>query len=283
MLKDKTQWLDSFRKKKKPALVVAVCSGKGGVGKTSIALRLAQSFSETKKKVLIVDCDFNLANTSIKLGLSLKDSFLKVMKNPESLLTHVEQIRGFDLLPGCNGDVEILESRGAVTKSVVDILGMYSHHYDLIILDAPAGASKESLNLIALADFRVFVITPEPSSMTDGYSLFKLISEHYGCSNNLLVVNRYQDESQWKKVQNVMQDTAKKYAKDAFYFVGAIPEVSINHTDFDRYFLETADNSITQSFNKIKVNIDDIVSISRWESLRSQEEEIDSNKNFAFD
>lgn len=282
MHKDKSQWLDSFRKKKHPALVIAVCSGKGGVGKTSIALRLAQSFAEKNKKVLIVDCDFNLANTSIKLGLTLKDSFLRVIKNPDTLLSHVEKIRGFDLLPGCNGDVEVLESRGIITKSVVDILGMYSHHYDIIILDAPAGAAKDSLNLIALADFRVFVITPEPSSITDGYSLFKLVNEHYGCSNNLLIVNRYQDESQWKKVQAVMQDTAKKYAKDGLHFVGAIPEISVNHSEFDKYFLETADNSITQSFNKIKVNIDDIVSISRWENLRTQED-WDGNKQFAFD
>lgn len=262
-MKNKDLWLDSFRSKNKSAQVFAVCSGKGGVGKTSIALRVAKMFAESSKKVLLIDCDFNLSNTSIKLGLTLRDNFLKVIKNPESLLAHVEKLHGFDILPGCNGDVEVLESRHMITKSVVNILGMYSHYYDIIILDAPAGASKDALNLITLADYRIFIITPEPSSITDGYSLFKLSTEHYGCSNNLLIVNRYQDEKQWLRVKNIMLETTKKFTNDSFHFLGAIPELKINHSDFDRYFVESADFSLQEPFSNIKKNLNEMILMER--------------------
>ena len=61
MIKDKSLWLDSFRTKSKSALVLAICSGKGGVGKTSVSLKLAQMYAQSSKKVLLVDCDFYLS------------------------------------------------------------------------------------------------------------------------------------------------------------------------------------------------------------------------------
>lgn len=270
MIKNKANWLDSFRTKSKSAQVFAVCSGKGGVGKTSIALRLAKHYAESAKKVLLIDCDYNLSNTSIKLGLTLKDNFLKVVKNPSSLLDYVENLHGFDILPGCNGDVEVLESRHIITKAVVDILGMYSHYYDMIILDAPAGASKEALNLITLADYRIFVITPEPSSITDAYSLFKLSTEHYGCSNNLMIINRYQEEKQWQRVKTIMLETTKKFTKDSFYFLGAIPEIKVSHSDFDRYFVETADPAISESFLTIKNNLNEMILMERLVDMKDK-------------
>ncbi len=270
MTKNKTDWLDSFRTKSKSAQVFAVCSGKGGVGKTSIALRLAKMYAAASKKVLLVDCDFNLSNTSIKLGLTLKDNFLKVVKDPTCLLDHVENLHGFDILPGCNGDVEVLESRHIITRAVVDILGMYSHYYDMIILDAPAGANKEALNLITLADYRIFVITPEPSSITDGYSLFKLSTEHYGCSNNLMIINRYQEEKQWQRVKSIMLDTTKKFAKDSFYYLGAIPEIKVNHNDFDRYFVETADPALSDCFLNIKNNLNEMILMERFVDMKDE-------------
>lgn len=270
MIKDKTIWLDSFRSKNRSAQVFAVCSGKGGVGKTSIALRLAKMYAESSKKVLLIDCDFNLSNTSIKLGINLKDNFLKVVKNPHSMLDYVEKLHGFDLLPGCNGDVEVLESRHIITKAVVDILGLYSHFYDMIILDAPAGATKESLSLVTLADYRIFVITPEPSSITDSYSLFKLSTEHYGCSNNLMIINRYQDINQANKVKNIMIDTTKKFAKDSFYHLGEIPEFSVSHNEFDHFFVETADSAMVDSFSNIKRNLNEMVLAERLVDLKEK-------------
>jgi flagellar biosynthesis protein FlhG len=283
MTKNKSVWLDSFRTKSKSAQVFAVCSGKGGVGKSSIAIRLAKMYAEDFKKVLLIDCDFNLSNSSIKLGLSLKDNFLKVVKDPSTLLDHVESHHGFDILPGCNGDVEVLESRISITKSIVDILGMYSHYYDMIILDAPAGASKEALNLITLADFRIFIITPEPSSITDSYSLFKLSAEHYGCSNNLMIINRYQEENQWKRVKSIMIDTTKKFTKDSFYHIGAIPEIKINHSDFDKYFIETADSSISASFANIKNNLNEMILLERLVDMKNKMSDETSRINLNFE
>lgn len=281
MLKDKSLWLDSFRAKTRSAQVLAICSGKGGVGKTSIALRLAKIYAESSKRVLLVDCDFNLSNTAIKLGISLKDNFLKVIKNPNHLLEYVERYQGFDLLPGCNGDVEVLESRYLITRSVVDILGMYSNYYDLIILDAPAGAAKEALNLVTLADYRLFVITPEPSSITDAYSLFKLSTEHYGCSNNLMIINRYQEEKQWQRVRTVMVETTNKFAKDTFVFLGAIPEIKVAHGDFDKHFIDSADSALSESFLNIKNNLNEMILTERLVDLKEKflQEEQKSNSS----
>ena len=140
----------------------------------------------------------------------------------------------------------------------------------MIILDAPAGASKEALNLVTLADYRIFVITPEPSSITDAYSLFKLSTEHYGCSNNLMIINRYQEEKQWQKVKTVMLDTTKKFAKDSFVHLGAIPELQVPHGNFDKYFMDSADTAISEAFTKIKNNLNEMILSERLVDLKEK-------------
>lgn len=253
-----SQWLSSF-KMNKNAKIMAVCSGKGGVGKTAISLRLAHELVKLKKNILLIDCDFNLSNTSVRLRIPLNNNFLNFLKNPQSIDQQLIRVNGFDLLPAGNALGDILNSRYKILHEIINLIAVKSNEYDIIMLDCPAGASRETCNLAAIADYRMFVMTPDPASITDGYSLFKLIVEQYGCKNNLLAVNQVQSVEQAEKCILSVQNVVRKYINVDFPCIGYLPQIQINHQDFDQHFLTSERNTLSEFFLKIANNINEQV------------------------
>jgi len=252
------QWLQSFRKTV-PAPILAICSGKGGVGKTSITLKMAKAFSHQNKKVLVIDGDYNLSNTTVKLGLPLDRDFLKVLENPKLFHKYIKTVDGFDLLPSCNGEESMLDQRHKLTHLIVQIVSDCAYLYDLILIDCPAGLHKDGLGLTALADHRLYVITPDPSSLTDGYSLYKILLERYGCSNHFFLVNQFQNELQCARVKRVFESTAQRFTSSQPQFLGGLPEILVDHQQFDQLFLSSEISAFHDFFLKIMNNINEAV------------------------
>lgn len=260
-----SEWLQSFSSNKtlksssrslsvesfRPCTKISVTGGKGGVGKTSIALKTAQELARSGYRTLLIDCDSNLSNTAIKLGLPLDNKFEKLLSAEASFDEVLIQQGNFHLLPACNGSVEVFESKLNFDEIIIDIISSHEHEYDYILLDCPAGVSREALTLNAYCDHRWVVVTPDKSSITDSYSLIKLLSARFGVKNNHLLVNMYQSEKQCQKVIHTLTETIENFLGVNTHVLGGIQKVEVSAEGFDTFFLSETKTEWQKNFVKL--------------------------------
>jgi flagellar biosynthesis protein FlhG len=159
--------------------------------------------------------------------------------------------QGFHLLSGCNGNLEIFEKGVNFSQIIIDIISEYRCDYDSIILDSPAGLSQDNLILNAYADERIVVVTPDRSSITDSYSLVKLLNQKFGIKENSLLVNKYKTHKQFSKVVLTLSETIENFLSARTNIIGGIPYLNQFGDEFDNYFLFKEKSSFHQTFFKL--------------------------------
>lgn len=260
-----SEWLQSFSSEKnlkapsrslvtdgfRPCRKISITGGKGGVGKTSIALKTAQQLAQAGYRTLLIDCDSNLSNTAIKLGLPLDNKFEKLLSAEANFEEVVIQRGNFHLLPACNGSVEVFESKIRFDEIIIDIISSHEHEYDYILLDCPAGVSREALTLNAYCDHRWIIVTPDKSSITDSYSLVKLLATRFGIKENDLLINMYQNDKQYQKVVHTLTETIQNFLGVRTNVLGGIKKVEVSAEGFDTFFLSEAKSEWQKNFVKL--------------------------------
>jgi flagellar biosynthesis protein FlhG len=170
--------------------IIAVASGKGGVGKTWLAITLSHALARTGKRVLLFDADLGLANVDIQLGLTPTADLGGVIGGQTTLADAVQSHQGgFDILAGRSGS-GVLSAVDVPTLAVLlRGLRVVARGYDTVVLDVGAGIDPTVRRLASFADLLLVVATEEPTSLTDAYAVLKL---HAGDCNNesRVVVNQ---------------------------------------------------------------------------------------------
>ncbi|HDZ36810.1 MAG TPA: MinD/ParA family protein, partial [Marinobacter sp.] len=164
------------KNKTHPPRTIAVTGGKGGVGKTSVALNLALTLARHKKRVLLLDGDTDLANVSIMLGLYPERTLANVVAGEcrlEDILLEADY--GLHIIPGASGVQECMDMEPGASFRVLHALSKLESRYDYIITDTAAGLQPVSLHMIAAAELACVVVTPDPASLTDAFSLIKVL------------------------------------------------------------------------------------------------------------
>ncbi len=162
--------------------VIAVASGKGGVGKTVVSATLAQAFSRSGERTLLVDADLGMANVDVQLGLNPHGDLAAIVGGrltlPEAIspaMGGAEKRGGFDVISGRSGSAALasldLNSVGRIAAG----LTAASMCYDRTILDLAAGADRANVRLASTADDIVIVINDEPTALTDAYAFVKTL------------------------------------------------------------------------------------------------------------
>ena len=155
--------------------VIAVSSGKGGVGKTNIAVNLGIALAQMDKRVVVVDTDTRLANVDVLLGLTPKHNLVHFVFDDlpleDILLAHES---GIHIVPGNSGGDLWKEMDAALKARLSEMLYQLKSSYDFIILDLEAGVSPLSMHHAAQADQILMVTTPEPTAITDAYAMIKI-------------------------------------------------------------------------------------------------------------
>lgn len=173
------------------ANVLAVTSGKGGVGKTFVSANLAASMAKRGLKVLVLDADLGLANLDVVLNLypktTLHDVFTGKAKLEEAILPAPG---GFSVLLAGSGMVEYSRLTAEVREQFQTVLRSIRPMYDVIILDTGAGISDVVLYAVSLADEVLVVATPEPTSLTDAYATIKVLAAQQKRYNIRIVINQ---------------------------------------------------------------------------------------------
>jgi flagellar biosynthesis protein FlhG len=171
--------------------ILAVASGKGGVGKTWFAITLAHAMARTGQRVLLFDGDLGLANVDIQLGL-LPDRDLGAVSNGQLTLAEAAQLYppgGFDILAGRSGSGALSSLDAAALERVLAGLRAACGRYDVIVLDLGAGVDRHVRRMAASADTLLVIATEEPTSLTDAYAMLKLHAADRPDADTRVVVN----------------------------------------------------------------------------------------------
>lgn len=200
------------RKNSKTAQVLAITSGKGGVGKSNVAANLAICLTATGKKVILIDADLGLANLDVIFDVRPRHTLAHVIKGRSGIENVITRAPGgVNLICGASGLAELTELTKFERQRLVSELSLLERQADIIIIDTGAGISPNVLCFCEAADRTLIVTTPEPTSITDAYAMIKRISQ--GCSGVKisLLVNMAQSRAEARKVYQRLNGTAKKF------------------------------------------------------------------------
>jgi len=202
--------------------LVAVTSGKGGVGKSSIAVNLGLTLARYGRRVCILDADTGLANVNILLGLRPGRSLEHVLAGEcpiEDVM--LEAAHGLKVIPGANGISECVNLDPVRQQRLVAELSRIEGDFDYLLLDTAAGISETTLDFLSAAHQVLLVITPEPTSLTDGFSLLKLALRRHPIACEV-VVNMAANFNEARSVFQRFHGAVAKYLDVDVNFLGFI-------------------------------------------------------------
>ena len=204
--------------------VLAVSSGKGGVGKTNIVANLSYALSKRGKKVLVVDADLGLNNIDILLGLASKKHIGHVLSGE----SNVEEIilqgpEGIHVLPAGDGLQELTQLEPEKKMVLMDELDRISRDYDYLIFDTGAGISPNVTFFCSAAHETFLIATTEPTSLTDVYALMKILHNNHSQKHFRLIVNSVSSEREAQGVYRNLTAVTDRFLKDvAVEYLGYI-------------------------------------------------------------
>jgi flagellar biosynthesis protein FlhG len=202
----------SFRRGKN---IIAVASGKGGVGKTFFSITLAQALTRMGKRVLLFDGDLGLANVDVQLGLMPKRDLNDVIRGRLSLDKVVQTYEdgGFDIIAGRSGQASLSALPSQRLAILRDQLIEVSDNYDVIVIDLGAGVDRTVRLFSAMATRTLLVTTDEPTSLTDAYAFIKLGSAAGMSKNVSIVVNQAQSASEGEKTYKTLLKACENFLR----------------------------------------------------------------------
>lgn len=176
---------------KRTTRVIAVTSGKGGVGKTNFTVNLGIAMAKRGKQVLVLDTDIGLANVDVILGLSPEYDLSHVIAGQRDISEIIyEGPAGLKLIAGGSGFQDIVNLNELQLARFLNALEALDGTADIILLDTGAGISRNVLNFVLAADEIIVVTTPEPTSLTDAYAIIKVIVRRRPGARLKLITNR---------------------------------------------------------------------------------------------
>lgn len=209
-------------------LSVCILSGKGGVGKTNIALNMGMCLNKGGHRVLMMDCDLGLANLDVMLGISPEKNLQDLLNSEAStddILANLTE-EGFDLLPAASGVPELAEMDEEMRSNLLEKLDPIFHDYDFVILDLGAGITPTVLSFAVMSTLRIMVVTPEPTSLTDAYAVIKVLNSQYNIDDFYILVNQAESETEVKQTFDRLSQACNKFLNLELKFFGP---VSMDH------------------------------------------------------
>ncbi len=205
--------------------VIAVTSGKGGVGKSSFTVNLALALANYEKKVLIIDADLGMANIDVMLGCSAKYNMLHIIEGThtfeEVLVTGPRNIK---FLHGGSGIKTLTTLSNMQLQRVINNILNYEEKIDYVLLDTGAGMGENVISFLLAADDIILVTTPEPTSLTDAYAIVKTYANNSGNAPIRLIVNRADGIKEGNIVSEKLGKTISHFLKVNLQNLGYIYE-----------------------------------------------------------
>ena len=205
------------------AKVITVTSGKGGVGKTNVTINLACALANRGRRVFILDADFGLANIDVLLNLTPPYTIEDVLDGKKEIDdVVVEGPCQISILPASSGVGEMAELPPHEQKRLLEKLSQIQTPMDYLLIDTGAGIASSVLRFITTADKVLIVATSEPTSMTDAYSLMKILSERYSLKQFNILANQVNSKQEGDLVFERLNKVAYDFLQANLTYLGFI-------------------------------------------------------------
>ena len=222
--------IKASRQSRPLARVITVTSGKGGVGKSNTSINLAIQFRKMGKRVIILDADFGLANIEIMFGAVPKHNLCDLIyqgKNIKEIITWGPMEVGF--ISGGSGIAGMTNLSWDYLTYIIQNLAQLDAIADIIIVDTGAGISDAVLEFLVASGEILLVTTPEPTSITDSYSLLKALYRHprfkeEEATKVKMIANRVEKEGEGQILFNKLNAVVTRYLKIPMVYLGCVPE-----------------------------------------------------------
>ena len=205
--------------------IITVTSGKGGVGKTNLAVNLGIMLTQRRQRVLIMDADLHLGKLDIVIGATPRYTLAELVDGSQTL----DQIimhhpSGIDILPATSGDLNLLDADVRMLKILAESFSAIQTQYDYLIVDTGAGVSPTVLTMALGADKVILVVTPEPASISDVYAMIKVIRSKSPNLPLILVPNRLRSMEDGLDLHKKLNLITQKFLKTNLYYGGSLVE-----------------------------------------------------------
>ncbi|WP_439596924.1 nucleotide-binding protein [Falsiroseomonas sp.] len=202
--------------------IIAVASGKGGVGKTWLSITLAQALAEQGRRVVLMDADLGLANADVQLGLNPGRDLSAVLAGASAVTATMALAAGFHLLAGRSGSGALASLAGPALEAALDLPRQLSDQFQDVVVDLGAGVEAPQRRLAAQADLLLVVATEEPTSLTDAYAVLKLHAKDAPGGEARLVVNLAGSAASGQRTHATLEAATKRFLARGLVLAGVV-------------------------------------------------------------
>jgi len=211
------------QKKQSGTRVIAVTSGKGGVGKTNIVANLGYALNKLGKKVLVIDADLGLGNLDVLLGIAPRYNLSHVIVGEKNIREIIVDYAGMmKILPAASGVQELSRLTKEQKIKILTALDSLTDSIDIIIIDTAAGISSNVMYFNMSAQEIIVVVSPEPTSITDAYALMKVLSVKYSKKYFKLLVNMVDSDLEANEVFRQLSLVADRFLDISIEYIGYV-------------------------------------------------------------
>jgi flagellar biosynthesis protein FlhG len=208
-----------------PVQVIAVTGGKGGVGKTNVAVNLAAALARAGRRVVLLDGDLGLANVDVFLGLSPRYTLAQVLAGERTLdEILIEAPQGFKVVPAASGLARLANLDAAAHLGLVQAFSSLAARLDALIIDTAAGIAHGVTQFSQAAQHVLVVICDEPASITDAYALVKVLSKQHGVTRFRVVANMTRAPGAGGELFRRFERVTGRFLDVVLDYAGEIPE-----------------------------------------------------------
>lgn len=203
--------------------LISIASGKGGVGKTTLACNLSVALAEQNKKVLIIDGDLGMANVDIFFGVRPQYTIEDLIKGVSMAESITPALKNIDILAGGSGLYNLTQINSFQRREIMNQVSELKFKYDYALIDTAPGLHDYVLHLNSVADQCIILITQDPSSFADAYALIKVLYQKYKTQNFKVVCNLIEDikgESLFVRFSEVVE----KFLPVRLSYLGSLPQ-----------------------------------------------------------
>ena len=253
---------------------IAITGGKGGVGKTSIAINLATGFAKLNRRVMLLDADFGLANVDVALGLTPAKNLFHVIQGENSieeiLIDGPEHIK---IIPASSGIKKMANLSSRQQSGLISAFSELGEQPDIMIIDTAAGINDSVMRFSRAAGEIIVVVCDEPAAIADAYALIKVLGSDYAVNKFSMVCNQVESRAHGEVLFSRILKVINKYLDVSVNYLGAIPA--------DVYLKKAVKRqlAVTQAYPQSRVSMafKDIV-----KTLHAEKKHTYSSGNLAF-
>ncbi len=207
-----------------PVRVIAVASGKGGVGKTNVSVNLSVRMAQQGKRVLLMDADLGLANVDLMLGLKPQFNLSHVFSGEKGLEDIiVDGPEGLKIIPASSGVSRMADLSPAEHAGLIQAFSELRQPLDVLVVDTAAGVSDSVVSFVKAAQEVIIVVCDEPASITDAYALIKVLNTEHGMQRFHILANMAHSREEGQQLYRKIAGVCDRFLDVTLGFLGMIP------------------------------------------------------------